>query len=519
MGKRFYGIICLLALLASCAQVGSISGGQEDITPPAVVEKGIDPPNGSLMFDQKTIQFRFNENIKLNNPAETISLVPADAKIKASSHKKTLTLTIDGELKPETTYAIYLNGTVQDITEGNDSLMQYVFSTGSFIDTLQYAGFVSDAYSYKAIKDVFVGLYPAGQDSSFRKKPAYFSKTEASGRFRMFYVKPGTYKILAFEDKNRDMIMQRSERVAFSRDLVQIDSSMTDSIPMRIFPQPATRKVTAFYKAPSMITVASTHSLDSAQFFIDDQELKVNYRFGEDSLSLLFDHHNRNLQKLVVRQPFAGDTITLRTFEQERLKRPSFETNVVNGSIPRGENFRIRFTDYILSYDTSLIHILTKDSLKLNYSLNKISENILEVIVDTNAHKEFDINFLNASIIFKNNSSINSSTINIKNKSERDFGSILLSVEDLPEYAIVEVLKGDKVVRKFTRQEIGDKLLVPYLDADTYNFRAILDVNRNGKWDTGNFDRQVQPEEILFFTKGVKVRPNWEMEVTLIPEK
>lgn len=518
MGKQLYGIVFLLALiLAGCAQVGSISGGEEDVTPPKVVENGIDPPNGSLRFQQKTITFRFNEYIKLNSPAETVSLVPADAKVKVESRKKTLTLTIEGELKPETTYAIYLNGTVQDITEGNDSLIQYVFSTGNFIDTLKYTGFVTDAFTYKPLKDVFVGLYPA-QDSGFVKKPAYFSKSEASGKFNLYYVKPGSYKILAFEDKNKDMLLQKSERVGFSNSLVQVDSSMTDSIPLRIFSQPSTRRITGLYQGPSLINVASNKSLDSAQFFLDGQKLEINHTFGRDSISFLFDHQNRNQQKLVVQFPTFTDTITVRTFEKDRTKRPTFETNLQNGTIPRGKNLEVRFTDYIISYDTSLIELRTKDSLKLNYSLIKLNENLLEVIIDTNAYKEYNLNILNGSIVFKNNTVINSSTINIKNKTERDFGAVLLSVENIPDYAIIEVMKGNNVVKSYTRTQIGEKLLIPYLDADTYTFRAILDQNGNGKWDDGNLEKQLQPEEILFFTKGVKVRPNWEMEVTLIPE-
>ncbi len=519
MGQRIYGIVFfLLLILASCAQVGSISGGEDDVTPPKIVENGINPPNGSLMFQQKTIEFKFNEYIKLNSPIETITLVPADAKIKAEAKKKTLTLTIEGELKPETTYAIYLNGTVQDITEGNDSLIQYVFSTGNFIDTLKYTGFVADAFSYQPLKDVFVGLYP-DYDSSFLKKPSYFSKTEASGKFNLFYVKPGTYKILAFEDKNKDMILQKSERVGFSNEKVKIDSSMTDSIPLRIFSQPATRKINAVYQGPSLINLGSNKSLDSAEFFVDGQKItEVNHQFKRDSLSLLIDVPAKNQLQLVVKFPSFADTLTIKTFEKDRIKKPTFETNLKNSVIPAGENLRIRFTDFIISYDTALIQLRTKDSLKLNYSINKIKENILEVIIDTNTYKEFDLNLLKNSIIFKNNDGLNSSTINIKNKSERDFGSIILSTDSLPDYAIIEVVRGGAVIKVIRQKDIGDKIMIPYLDADTYTFRAILDENQNGKWDEGNFSKQIQPEKILFFTNGVKVRANWEMEITLIPE-
>jgi hypothetical protein len=43
---------------------------------------------------------------------------------------------IIGELSKETTYAIYLNRTVKDVHEGNDTLITYVFSTGKWIDSI-----------------------------------------------------------------------------------------------------------------------------------------------------------------------------------------------------------------------------------------------------------------------------------------------------------------------------------------------------------------------------------------------
>lgn len=520
MGKFIqYLSFGLVLFLSSCAQVGSISGGQNDETPPKLVENGTNPPNGTLNFQSKTVEFKFDEFIKLNNPTETISLVPADAKIKAEYRKKTLTLTIDGDLKPETTYAIYLNGTVQDITESNDSLMQYVFSTGNFIDTLKYSGFVTDAFTYKPIKDVFVGLYQ-NTDSSFFKKPSYFGKTDASGRFDLFYVKPGTYKILAFEDKNRDMILQKSERVGFADQLVQIDSAVIDSIPMRVFSQPGTRKIKAAYQGPSLLNIGSNRSLDSAKFLVDGVEIKtINHTFKKDSVSLLIDHQNKNELQLIVQTKEAIDTLNIKTWEKERSKNVYFETNLKNGSIPIGEKLQIRFTDYITSFDTSLIQLINSDSIKLNYSFNLIQPNTIEVTIDSNQFKELNLKLLQNSILFKNSKEISNTSISIKNKFERDFGSILLMTKDLPDYALIEILKTNNIVRIIPRKNIGEQLLVSYLEPDNYTFRVILDKNQNGKWDEGSFDGKIQPEEILFFTKGVKVRANWEMEVTLIPEK
>src|SRR5690606_14518419 len=120
-------------------------------------------------FLAKQVRITFDEFIKLDNPSESIMLVPEHAKIQGSIQKKTLILDIIGNLQAETTYKITLNAAIKDINEGNDSLIQYVFSTGKFIDSLEVNGIVKNALSQQVEGNILVGLY-TDSDSSFFKK-------------------------------------------------------------------------------------------------------------------------------------------------------------------------------------------------------------------------------------------------------------------------------------------------------------------------------------------------------------
>lgn len=516
MGQRFILILSLIFILASCAQVGSISGGPTDETPPRVIENGLQPENGTLNFNQKVIEFKFDEYIRLKNPKETISIIPDDVKVNATILKKTMTVTLDGDLKPETTYAIYFNGTVQDISEGNDSLMQYVFSTGSFIDSLTYTGFIIDAWTYKPEKDIFVGLYDQS-DSSIYKRPSYFSRTDASGKFNFSYLKAGTYQVHAFDDKNRDSKWSPVERVAFQNKLLKLDTSMIDSIPMRIYIPKGARRIQAFVNGPSLIKIASNKSLDSAKYYIDNQEITdINHRYTSDSVSIYFDHEQRQKVDLVVVTADLTDTISLRISERDRIKKPDFETNLVNGKLPPGENLQIRFTDEIAKIDTTYIQVITKDTLKVEYEVKQIKNNQLELSFDPTKLEELDVKLLKGSLLFKNKGDLLSSTINIKTRFGSEYGILTVTIEDQPAYAIIEMLKNNQVLHRFKNEEI---VRVENLDPGEYTFRAILDSNNNGRWDVGDFDKGIQPEEVIFFSKPVKVRANWEMEVILIPDK
>ena len=56
---------------------------------------------------------------------------------------------------------------------------------------------------------------------------------------------------------------------------------------------------------------------------------------------------------------------------------------------------------------------------------------------------------------------------------------------------------------------------IPNLSAAKYTIRIITDVNRNGRWDTGEYDTQRQPEPI--YKRPIEeVRANWDVEATVL---
>ena len=86
-----------------------------------------------------------------------------------------------------------------------------------------------------------------------------------------------------------------------------------------------------------------------------------------------------------------------------------------------------------------------------------------------------------------------------------------------------------KVPRQNTRyivQLLGDKeklmeqysinndttLNFSYLIPKTYTIKVIFDNNRNGRWDTGNYLKKIQPEKVDYFTKPLELRANWSIE-------
>ena len=108
------GFIFLL-LLSSCAQVGTITGGEKDVTAPKIKKRSI--PEGAVNFNSNEISLDFDEYFQLVQSQGNIAIVPPDALISSKVNKKRLTLSWSEQLKPATTYRIYLNSAVKDVSE------------------------------------------------------------------------------------------------------------------------------------------------------------------------------------------------------------------------------------------------------------------------------------------------------------------------------------------------------------------------------------------------------------------
>ncbi len=93
----------------------------------------------------------------------------------------------------------------------------------------------------------------------------------------------------------------------------------------------------------------------------------------------------------------------------------------------------------------------------------------------------------------------------------KDFGTISLaiSIADTNQQWIVQLLDNqDKVIKEDVLAT--DSLIVyNYMLPTTYNIKAVLDRNRNGFWDTGNYTLKRQAEKVLLFKSEIKVRANW----------
>ena len=92
-----------------------------------------------------------------------------------------------------------------------------------------------------------------------------------------------------------------------------------------------------------------------------------------------------------------------------------------------------------------------------------------------------------------------------------------MTLQNVKQYPVIAQLTNDKGEVLSERIVTNEKTIVfDYLDPAKYSLRVILDDNKNGKWDTGNYLKQLKPERIIYYPEVIEVRANWELKQTFV---
>ena len=269
--------VMLLLYSVACANIASPTGGAYDEDPPKLVRST--PDNNQLNFNKKKIELLFDENIKIEKPAEKVIITPPqiDMPVIKSIGKKAI-VELNDDLQENTTYTIDFTDAIVDNNEGNPlENFSISFSTGDVLDTLAVSGVVLAAENLEPAQGIYVGMHTNLDDTAFTHIPfERISRTNSRGQFTVRGLAPGKYNIFALEDANRDYKYDSPlEAVAFLDSLI-VPSSM-----------PAVRQDTIFRDS---VTVDTILTIDYTRFIPDDIVLRS---FDSDFRRKYLQKHER----------------------------------------------------------------------------------------------------------------------------------------------------------------------------------------------------------------------------------
>jgi hypothetical protein len=531
--KYTLGIIVLLTA-AGCAIRVAPTGGAKDTKPPVLLKAS--PDTFSTNFSANTIEFEFDEYYQLNDLTNRLVISPPMEKAPIPKIKgKKLTLELQEPLKPNTTYNFNFGTAIADVNESNAMQdFRYVVSTGSYIDSLSATGTVNNAFTGAPEKDVTILLYGGTGDSlPYKEKPAYFAKTNDGGSYTLSYIAPGKYKIFAVKEANNNYLFDaEDEQVAFIDTL--IDATKYPYVAFKLF-KPERKKqkllkkefampgklVLTFNKPVQNLKLSHLYSPADTGFYVTE------YNKNRDSLTVWIKNIKTDSLRLVVFDDVAVDTLKLNNIRAiKKMGRGATPTkpdttlglsaaNIQGGKLQRGNTLVLSLNHPADSVDFSKIKLFS-DGLPITYTGTLDTETKRKITIvypfsDEVSYKlKVEKNGAKDIFGFKNDSSSTAFTL----RPERDYGTLALNLT-LPEKGgnyVLQLLDNKGNVLKEQRVSQSQKVDYGLLEAGTYSYRLIDDVNNNGRWDTGNYLQHKQPEGVLYSSERPNVRGAWDLE-------
>ncbi|MBX2964933.1 MAG: Ig-like domain-containing protein [Cyclobacteriaceae bacterium] len=560
--RHHYIPILILLILAGCAKQTTPTGGEKDEIPPKLIRSN--PPNRQTNFNKNEIELTFDELIQVNNAREQIIITPSiGKKFEAEARKKTVILKLNGELKENTTYTIMFRDAVQDLTERNPAEnLKLAFSTGNLIDSLSISGTVSNLLEDKLLKNYTVALVPYHDTVNiFKHEAQWITITNDKGEYQLDNLKAGSYLLYAFDDKNKNLIVDsRSEAFAFKAQPIELDSSVTNInlktivLDQRDFKLISSRPIARYFNVRTTKGIAdykvttSADTISISSFLEDAATLRIYNTFPQlDSLPVNFHFVDSTANTI--------DTLLYVKFDTRTTTKENFTTKVEycefiqNKSILKAE---ITASKPISKINIDSIYIQLDSVNRISFSDEELqlSEDKRKLIIAKTVPKETDFTskpvtsarpvrekteprqekserpatipyntlilpkFTLISIESDSSAAIQSA---IKTITPENSGVMIVEVNTAEAVIVQIVNRSFKVVQESYTKHTRFENLPPA----EYYVRVILDKNENRKWDPGNFFEKTEPEPVLFFKseKGApltNLKANWEVGTLLI---
>lgn len=106
-----------------------------------------------------------------------------------------------------------------------------------------------------------------------------------------------------------------------------------------------------------------------------------------------------------------------------------------------------------------------------------------------------------------------------------DYAVLYLNIKGVGNDAVVELLNTQGNVVKSARTDNGHCAFF-FIKPATYYLRLFIDGNNNGKWDTGDFAKGVQPEQVFYYNRPMEMRAlfeytqdDWDITMSLNEQK
>ena len=517
--------------MMSCAKRGSITGGLKDTLAPVL--KYSSPKNFSTDFKATEIILTFDEYVKLKNTNKQLIISPPmkhEPVILPTTASREITIKIIDTLQPNTTYSMNFGQSIADNNEGNPlNQFKYVFSTGSYIDSLSIGGRIKDAYEKNADNFVSVMLYEVNDkfnDSAVYKEfPRYITNTlDSLQTFKLENLKAGKYLLVALKDKgSNNKFNPKDDKIGFIKHYITVPNDTL--FELELF------KETQSFKALKPIQASGNRLFlpyDSKQDFTNSKP-KIVLKNKDEILESIVTKFPKKDSLQIWYKPIKIDSLSMEISKENYNKKFTFKikdqkkdtlniTAVQNGLI----NFRDRFTletaTPLVKFDKSKIKLINKDSVDVDYTTEYDDFN-QKYYVDFKKDplEKYKITFLPGALTDFYEKTNDTLSYKLSTKEYADYGNLILNLKNVKRFPIIVEItnKAGDVVLASQYSEGQTKLTFDLLEPNAFTLRVTYDDNKNKIYDSGNFLKKTYAEEVFYYQKDIDVRTNWDVDESI----
>ena len=519
---KFLLVLMISSAFFDCARRGTPTGGPKDSIPPVLI-KAI-PAIESVNFSGDRIKIYFDEYIKLKDVNKNLVISPPQKTnpviTPVGTASKFISIKILDTLDANTTYSFNFGNSIVDNNEENKlGNFKYVFSTGTFIDSLVLAGEVVDPLVKKGEKGIDVMLYEYNASFTdsiiYKQKPRYIANTLDSTIFELTNLRAGKYLLIALKDANNNKIYNPEvDKIGFIKDTITIPTD--EKYKFSLFKEVPELKV---FKPKE---VGKGHLIFG--FEGDAKNLNIelmSQKPADFRAEMVFEKNKDTINYWYT--PFESDSLNFSVSKNEYSEKFSLKARSTkidsliiikntSGILHLIDTFFVSTNIPIINFDKSLIKITDKDSIAIDFNgIISESKTKLYLNFDKKYNNEYNFKLSPKAITTVFEASKDSISLKLKTKSPEDYGIINIELVSTQKTSfIVELLndRGDLVrLAKIDKpQNVSFDLLSP----GNYGLRVTFDENDNGIWDTGSFLNRRQPEVVKYYDKVIEVRANWD---------
>lgn len=529
--RLLYIPIAFLFLLsfADCAKKGTPTGGLRDTIPPRIVKSS--PDNYSIHFSGNEIEIRFDEYIKLKDLNKELIISPPmkyTPIITPLSTSKTLKIKLVDTLKPNTTYSFNFGNSIVDNNEENKlPYFKYVFSTGSYIDSLKLSGIVRDALLPTPEIPTTVMLYEVNDTYSdsiiYSEKPTYITVTQdTTGFFELTNLKEGEYLLLALKEKTNDYIFRPDhDKIGFVKETVFLPTDSTYNLTLF--------KEVPPYKLARPSQVGRNHIVFGYTGAVDSLDLEVISEVPSDYRAVYFRDETKDSIHYWFKPAIKEDTLAFKVARAEQIDtavvrmRELFADSLVisptkTTAMKLKDTLKLRASAPLVSFDAERMQIMAKDSsiVEGGIHLNK-AYNLAEVFFPKKEQQQYRVQLFPGALTDFFGRKNDTIQINVSTRASSDYGTLDLSLVNPARFPILVQLVDNKF--KVAAEDYLVENRSVYFDEiqpAKYYLRIIYDGNKNRRWDPGNFLERKQPERVVYYPTQLDVRANWSLVETFV---